>query len=31
VELSDGRQASFVFRLGEPADVASGTAADAAT
>jgi hypothetical protein len=26
VELSDGRQASFVFRLGEPADVASGTA-----
>jgi hypothetical protein len=31
VELSDGRQASFVFRLGESADVASGTAADAAT
>ena len=26
VELSDGRQASFVFRLGEPADVTSGTA-----
>lgn len=26
VELSDGRQASFTFRLGEPADVASGTA-----
>lgn len=26
VELSDGRQASFKFRLGEPADVASGTA-----
>jgi hypothetical protein len=26
VELSDGRQASFVFRLDEPADVASGTA-----
>jgi len=26
VELSDGRQASFTFRLGEPAEVASGTA-----
>jgi hypothetical protein len=26
VELSDGRQASFKFRLGEAADVASGTA-----
>ena len=26
VELSDGRQASFTFRLGEPAVVASGTA-----
>lgn len=26
VEQSDGRQASFTFRLGEPAEVASGTA-----